>query len=61
MPSKDTYKRYAELLAIRNFFAYNSFVRKKYLRLFTKLSKRTLSKDRGASYPSISRHSRAHS
>src|SRR5579863_8798999 len=43
----------AELSVIRDFFAYNSFVRKKYLRLYTNLPKRSLAKNRGASYPSI--------
>jgi uncharacterized damage-inducible protein DinB len=53
MSKKVSKSGYEELLALRDFFAYNSFVRKKYLRLFTKLSKRTLAKDRGASYPFI--------
>ncbi len=42
-----------ELASLRDFFAYNTFVRKKYLRLISKLPKKTLAKDRGASYPSI--------
>jgi uncharacterized damage-inducible protein DinB len=42
-----------ELAALREFFAYNTYVRKKYLSLITKLPKATLTKDRGASYPSI--------
>jgi uncharacterized damage-inducible protein DinB len=42
-----------ELAALREFFAYNMFVRKKYVNLIAKLPKKTLTKDRGASYPSI--------
>ncbi len=42
-----------ELRALREMFAYNMFVRKKYLAFFSTLSKDTLVKDRGASHPSI--------
>jgi len=42
-----------ELQAIRDVFAYNTFVRKRYLVFIGKLSKKSLTKDRGASYPSI--------
>jgi uncharacterized damage-inducible protein DinB len=42
-----------ELQAVREVFAYNTFVRKRYLAFFAKLSKETLTKDREASYPSI--------
>lgn len=42
-----------ELKALRDFFAYNTFVRKKYLRFIGKLPKKIITKDRGASYPSI--------
>ena len=42
-----------ELQSVREVFAYNTFVRKRYLAFFDQLSKETLTKDRGASYPSI--------
>ncbi len=42
-----------ELEALQDFFEYNTFVRKKYLSLISKLPKKTLTKDRGASFPSI--------
>ena len=42
-----------ELSALRDFFACNTFVRKKYLSLISELPKKSLIKDRGASYPSI--------
>ena len=42
-----------ELKALRDVFAYNTFVRKKYLSFIAKLPEKTLAKDRGASFPSI--------
>lgn len=42
-----------EFAALQDFFAYNTFVRKKYLSAIIKLPKKTLTKDRGASYPTI--------
>jgi uncharacterized damage-inducible protein DinB len=45
--------RRAELDALRDWFDYNSFVRKKYLRLIVRLPRGVVTKDRGASYPSI--------
>ena len=42
-----------ELIALRDFFAYNTFVRRRYLGLIVKLPKATLAKDRGASFPTI--------
>jgi uncharacterized damage-inducible protein DinB len=42
-----------ELKGIRNFFAYNAFVRKKYLAFISKLPENVRAKDRGASFPSI--------
>jgi uncharacterized damage-inducible protein DinB len=42
-----------ELRALREAVAYNVFVRKRYLAFFGKLSKGILTKDRGASHPSI--------
>lgn len=42
-----------ELVALRDFFAYNAFVRKRYLSMIVKLPKKTLAKDRGASFPTI--------
>jgi uncharacterized damage-inducible protein DinB len=43
----------AELDDLRSFFAYNTFVRKRYLTAIAKLPKRVLAKDTGASFPSI--------
>ncbi|MCL5068598.1 MAG: DinB family protein [Thaumarchaeota archaeon] len=42
-----------ELETIRDWYAYNSNVRRRYLDSFAKLPKEELSRDRGASYPSI--------
>ena len=42
-----------ELEALQDFFEYNTFVRKKYLGMISKLPRKTLTKDRGASFPSI--------
>ena len=42
-----------ELAALRDFFAYNTHVRKKYVNFISNLPEKTLKKDRGASYPSI--------
>jgi uncharacterized damage-inducible protein DinB len=42
-----------ELRALREAYAYNTFVRKKYLAFFESLSMEDLTKDRGASHPSI--------
>lgn len=42
-----------ELIALQEFFAYNTFVRKKYLSFITKLPKKILTKNREASFPSI--------
>ena len=53
MKQKTTNDLAGELDALQEFFAYNAFVRKKYLNLITNLPKKTLTKDRGASYPSI--------
>jgi uncharacterized damage-inducible protein DinB len=43
----------SELEAIRDWFDYNTFVRKRYLAFFAKLPESVLTKDRGASFPSI--------
>ena len=43
----------SELAALQDFFAYNTFVRRKYLSFISKLPKKALTKDRGASYSSI--------
>jgi len=44
----------AELESIREWYRYNSYVRKKYLKvIFEKIPKRQLYRDRGASFPSI--------
>lgn len=43
----------AELNDLRAFFAYNAFVRRKYMALISKLPKKVVSKDKGASFPSI--------
>ena len=42
-----------ELQALREVSAYNTFVRRRYLAFMGKLSKATLTKERGASHPSI--------
>ncbi len=42
-----------ELQALRDVFEYNTFVRKRYLGFITRLPEGTLTKDRGASHPSI--------
>jgi uncharacterized damage-inducible protein DinB len=42
-----------ELELIDEWYAYNSFVRKKYLRLFERLPEAELLRDRGASFPSL--------
>ena len=42
-----------ELQALREVFAYNTFVRKRYLEFLSTLPQETLLKDRGASHPSI--------
>ncbi len=42
-----------ELAALRDFFSYNIFVRKKYLEALAKLSAEDLTKNRGASFPSL--------
>ena len=42
-----------ELASLREFFAYNLFVRKRYLDLMGRLPEEALTRDRGASYPSI--------
>ena len=42
-----------ELESLQDFFEYNTYVRKKYLGLVSKLPEKTLTKDRGASFPSI--------
>lgn len=50
---KNSQELAGELRAMREVYAYNTFVRKRYLAFFGKLSKETLTKDRGTSYPSI--------
>jgi uncharacterized damage-inducible protein DinB len=42
-----------ELAALQDFFSYNTFVRKKYLEALAKLSTADLTKNRGASFPSL--------
>jgi uncharacterized damage-inducible protein DinB len=42
-----------ELKSLRDFFAYNTFVRKKYFKLISKLPKNVIGKNRGASFPTI--------
>ncbi len=43
----------ADLESIREWFAYNDYVRKKYLKLLESLPSRELAKDTGASFPSL--------
>jgi uncharacterized damage-inducible protein DinB len=45
--------RRSELQALRDFFDYNTFVRKRYLSFISKLPQNLVTKDRGASFPSI--------
>jgi len=42
-----------ELSALRDFFAYNTFVRRRYLAMITGLPEKVRTKDRGASYPTL--------
>ena len=42
-----------ELEAVRDWFEYNTFVRKRYLDYISKLPENVITKDRGASFPSI--------
>ena len=42
-----------ELIAIKKWYRYNSFVRKKYIAAIEKLSPEEINRDRGASYPSL--------
>ena len=42
-----------ELSSLQDFFAYNSYVRRKYFNFIRTLPEATLAKDRGASFPSI--------
>jgi uncharacterized damage-inducible protein DinB len=53
LKQKNAQELAGELRAIREVFEYNTFVRKKYLAFLGKLSKNTLTRDRGASHPSI--------
>ena len=52
MPRKQISQR-SELQAVKDWFDYNTFVRKRYLRSIEKLPKNVLEKNRGASFPSI--------
>jgi uncharacterized damage-inducible protein DinB len=52
MPTKQISQR-SELEAVKDWFDYNTFVRKRYLRSIQKLPTRVITKDRGASFPSI--------
>lgn len=46
-------RRKADLDSIREWFAYNDYVRKRYLEVLEKLPSEQLTKDRGASFPSL--------
>lgn len=46
-------RRKADLDSIREWFAYNDYVRKKYLKTLETLPTEQLTKDRGASFPSL--------
>lgn len=46
-------KEAADLESIRDWFRYNDYVRKKYLKLFETLPVEQLTKDRGASFPTL--------
>ncbi len=43
----------ADLSSIREWFSYNDYVRKKYLKVLESLPKEQLTKDRGASFPTL--------
>ena len=51
--SKEEFGASANLESIREWFAYNDYVRKKYLKTIEGLSEEQLTKDRGASFPSL--------
>ena len=51
--NKEEIRASADLESIREWFAYNDYVRKKYLKALEGLSDEQLTKDRGASFPSI--------
>lgn len=53
MPSEEEIRASADLESIGEWFAYNDYIRKKYLKLLETLSEDQLVKDRGASFPSI--------
>lgn len=53
LPSEEEIRASADLESIREWFAYNDYVRKKYLKLLEELPDDQLMKDRGASFPSI--------
>jgi uncharacterized damage-inducible protein DinB len=44
---------WADLESIKEWFAYNDYVRKKYVKILESLSEEQLLKDRGASFPSL--------
>jgi len=50
---KEEVRASADLESIREWFAYNDYIRKKYLKTVEGLSEEQLTKDRGASFPSI--------
>jgi uncharacterized damage-inducible protein DinB len=50
---EDEIRAAADLASIREWFAYNDYVRKKYLKVLESLTKEQLTKDRGASFPSL--------
>jgi len=43
----------SELQTMKEWYAYNIFVRKRYLRFLKRLSRSVITKDKGASYPSV--------
>lgn len=45
--------RNSELQTMKEWYAYDIFVRKRYLRFLKKLPRRVITKDKGASYPSV--------
>jgi len=52
-PSEEENMASADLVSIREWFAYNEYVRKKYLKVLESLSEDQLTKDRGASFPTL--------
>ena len=53
MKKEENTQRKDELQTLRDWFSYNTFVRKRYLGFLARFPRNAINKDRGASYPSI--------